>query len=161
MQTEERSVKNLELEIVEYRKRISELEQRLNSNGVKRPLNGASTDYHHANFRKFIEYAFYPMAIIDQNNKILNVNKQFQRCFGYDTTEISQVAVEKLVPNISIDPRHNFDINFNSEIGNRILGKQNDLTAYRKDGSEFPVEVGISYISSGDKYEIVATVIDV
>jgi PAS domain S-box-containing protein len=114
-----------------------------------------------AGYRDFLEYAFYPMALIDQDHKIVTINQQFQRCFGYNEAEIVHVEVENLVPEISIDPRHNFEIDFNNEAGNRILGRQNDLIAYRKDGSTFPVEVGISYITTDGESEILATIIDV
>ncbi|NIQ12576.1 MAG: PAS domain S-box protein, partial [Gammaproteobacteria bacterium] len=48
-----------------------------------------------------------------------------------------------------------------SDAGPRSMGANRELMALRKDGSEFPVEIGLGPVLIDDKKHVVATIIDI
>jgi len=164
IQLENEHVKDLEMEISSYKDRIQFLESQiadLKTNPATKVNGKTSSLLDYSKSQHLIEYAFYPSAIIDKKNNILNANKQFERSFGYSLKELSQLNIDILIPEISINARKNFNLKFQKDNDNRLLGKQSDLLAIHKSGKEIPVEVGVSYIKNEKGYEILATVIDV
>lgn len=85
MQVEKDYVKDLEIELSEYKKRIRFLEAQLNSVESKpnHKPNNTSTLNEYNKSHQLVEYAYYPTALIDKRNNVININKQFERFFGY------------------------------------------------------------------------------
>jgi PAS domain S-box-containing protein len=82
---------------------------------------------------------------IQQNGLIVDSNKSATRMFGWSKEEFLGRNISSIVPE-PIKSRHDANLlNFNPRIGiSHILGNGKLLLAERKDGSNFPVEVGIS-----------------
>ena len=90
------------------------------------------------------------MVIVDADGRIVLVNSQAQRLFGWERGELLGQAVEMLVP-----PRFRQDHaahrgGFFSRPKVRQMGAGLDLYGLRKDGSEFPVEISLSPIQTED-----------
>ena len=80
-----------------------------------------------------------------QNGEIVDCNKSATRMFGWTKEEFLGRNISSIVPE-PIKSRHDTNLlNFNPGSGiTHILGNGKLLLAERKDGSHFPVEVGIS-----------------
>ena len=81
--------------------------------------------------------------------------------FGYDKGELNNKPLETLIPsNYHKGHGHQFNSYYkNSE--KRSMGKGRALFAARKDGSTFPVEVGLNPFNVTDKKYVMALVIDI
>lgn len=98
-------------------------------------------------FRSLLESAPDAMVIVDQFGKIVLVNAETQRLFGYKSSELIGNKVEILIPT-SVRAHHvQLREEFTVRPLARKMGKGRQLTAVRKDGSEFPVEIALSPIT--------------
>jgi len=81
--------------------------------------------------------------------------------FGYKKVELLKVTVEDLIPE-SLRNRHEAHREgyfLNPHV--RPMGVGLELSAKRKDGSEFPVEISLSYVKAGDGLLTIAFITDV
>lgn len=101
-------------------------------------------------FNAFLEAASEGIGFVDTEGKIQSINKKILEMFGYSRDELINQPVEILIPE-RYRKRH---VNHRSEyIHNpfpRSMGTGLDIYAKRKDGSEFPIDVSLSYVDSGD-----------
>src|SRR5919109_4971786 len=87
-----------------------------------------------------------PTAIImvDQTGMIALINAQTERLFGYSRKEILGETVDILVPH-RFRPGHPvLRTSFFHSPTVRPMGAARDLFGLRKDGSEFPIEIGLN-----------------
>src|SRR5689334_16984522 len=112
-------------------------------------------------FEALFNFATIGMIVTDEHGKILNFNKFAELQFGYAKEEIINKAIEILLPlkyrNAHIKEREEFY----KQPAPRQMGHGRDLFALRKDGSEFPCEVSLSYYKIDDKTFVIAFVIDI
>ena len=98
-------------------------------------------------FRGIVETAPDGMIVTDERGSIILANPQIEAMFGYATGELQGRMIETLVPR-QIRERHpGLRQGFLREGGSRPMAARNtELRGVRKDGSEFPVEVGLSLL---------------
>jgi PAS domain S-box-containing protein len=90
-----------------------------------------------ANFRELLEQAPDAMVITNRDGKIVRVNEQTERIFGYRRDELLGMPVGVLVPDLA--PL------LASLAGQARLAKEGrELFGIRKDGSQFPAEISLS-----------------
>lgn len=119
--------------------------------------NGASP----SDLGGLLEAAPDAMVVIDQSGTIVLVNAQTEIVFGYTRAELLGQSVEILVP-ANLHDRHRLHRDdYVSEPHVRSMGSGLDLKARRKDGSEFPVEISLAPLKTGDQLLISAAVRDV
>ena len=108
-----------------------------------------------------LEAAPNGILVVDPAGHIRIVNNRLARMFGYHRDELIGQLVEVLVPN-RFRPNHpSLRAGFVAHPSTRPMGSGRDLYGCRKDGSEFPVEIGLSSFTSGDNEMSLATVIDI
>jgi PAS domain S-box-containing protein len=112
-------------------------------------------------FRLVVESSPASIVMVDKEGKINLVNSQTEKSFGYNRVELMGQTVEILVPerfrNEHIEYRKRFAMSPTS----RPMGEGRDLYALRKDGTEFPVEIGLSIIHSAEGAMILSSIIDI
>ena len=104
-----------------------------------------------------------PLGIVavDRDGRIVWANGRFEVLFGYARHQVLGETLELLVPE-RLRPGHvRHRAEFFAEPRVRPMGFGLDLTARRRDGSEFPVEISLSHIGGGDDALALAFVVDV
>ncbi len=112
-------------------------------------------------FRLVVESAPNAMILVNKEGNITLINKQTEELFGYDRRELIGHKLETLIPQRFRDghPKHR-DVFFTSPTV-RSMGAGRELFAARKDGSEFPVEIGLNPIETDDEMVVLASIIDI
>jgi len=111
-------------------------------------------------FRQLIEGAPIAMLMVDQGGKIELVNAQSESLFGYPREELIGRSVDMLLPQQLQASHKGLREHYHHEPDARRMGSGRELYARRKDGSEVPVEVGLSPIRTEDGLRIVSSLID-
>ncbi|MEZ4219837.1 MAG: ATP-binding protein [Polyangiaceae bacterium] len=111
--------------------------------------------------RLAIEGALYGLLAIEESGRIRFANATAARMFGYGRDELIGTTVEKLVP----DQWRNGHAKLRAKYGGspivREMGHGRYLYAQRKDGSVFPVEVGLNPIRAERELVTLCTVVDI
>jgi PAS domain S-box-containing protein len=114
-----------------------------------------------AQFRLAIEASPTGMIMVDPAGKIVLVNSQIERLFGFRRDELIGQTIEILVPERFRVKHPGFRREFASEPRFRPMGAGRDLYGLRKDGSEFPVEIGLNPIRTPDGFFVLSSVVDI
>ncbi len=112
-------------------------------------------------FRLVLDAAPNAMIMVDSAGVISFANAPAATVFGYSLSELIGRAIETLIPERFRDRHVGDRKGFLSEPSSRAMGAGRDLFGRRKDGSEFPVEVGLSPIHTTEGLFILASVIDI
>lgn len=112
-------------------------------------------------FRLAIEAAPTGMMMIDREGRIVLVNEELERLFGYARGELIGKSVEMLVP-AALRGRHaGLRQEFSEEPKTRAMGAGRDLYGLRSDGSEVPVEIGLNPLQMGGADFVLSSVVDI
>jgi methyl-accepting chemotaxis protein len=112
-------------------------------------------------YQQVFEAAPTAFIAITQAGIIQMVNAQTEKLFGYRRDELVGQPVEMLVPlRFRANHPRNRDSFFVSPQP-RLMGAGRDLAGLRKDGTEFPIEIGLSSFVSGGETMALATVADI
>ena len=113
-----------------------------------------------ARFRATVESAPTAMIMIDGAGRIVLVNQETSQLFGYERDELMNQKVEVLVPKRFARAHPELRVNYFAESGARRMGAGRDLFGLRKDGSEFPVEIGLNPIETDEGQFVLAAIVD-
>ncbi len=113
------------------------------------------------NFQLIVEAAPNAMVMIDGAGTIVLVNAQTERIFGYSRGELLGASVEMLVPHRFRGEHPGMRAAFFAEPRARPMGVGRDLFALRKDGSELPVEIGLTPIETEEGMMVLAAIVDI
>ena len=112
-------------------------------------------------FRDAIEAAPSGMILADAEGRISYANARARAWFGYAAHEFRNLSIEDLVP-LSLRDSHRRDrAEFARRPAPRAMGAGRELRARRKDGSEFPIEIGLSPVPAEGESLVIAAVVDV
>ena len=112
-------------------------------------------------FRQVVEWAPNAIVMIGSTGLIEMVNAQTERVFGYTRDELLGKPVEMLVPE-RYRPNHpGLRTSFFANPVSRPMGAGRDLYGLRKDGSEFPVEIGLNPIATEDGTLVLSAIVDI
>jgi len=112
-------------------------------------------------FRLAVEAAPNAIIMVAENGEIILINSQAEKYFGYQRSELIGASIDRLVPNQYTAIHSNHRAEFLSAPQKRNMGVGRDLYALRKDGSEFPVEIGLAPITTDEGTFVLATIVDI
>jgi PAS domain S-box-containing protein len=112
-------------------------------------------------FVGLLESATDAILTVDANGHITYANRRTTECFGYSLPELLGMEIEQLLPQASRAAHRGYRDAFIREPRVRPMTPDLDLSARRKDGTVFPVEVGLSPVTGQKGLQILATIRDV
>ncbi len=136
-----------------YRAKL-ELEQRVEERTGK--LHQA-----HKRIGDLLETSPDAMVIVNRQGRIVRVNAQTERMFGFQRMELMGQPVEILIPARYRFPHQSHRDNFFTNPAIRPMGVGQDLLAFRKDGQEFPVEISLNPLATEEGPLVCAAIRDI
>jgi len=121
------------------------------------------TERRHAEemFRLAVEASPSAMVMIDRNRVMVMVNTEVERLFGFRREELVGKPVDAVVPERYRPECRQLLEDFMANPQARRIGGGRDLFGQRKDGTEFPVEVGLNPIRLGEEVLILSVIVDI
>jgi PAS domain S-box-containing protein len=112
-------------------------------------------------FERIVEAAPCGMVMISAHGGIVLVNPQAESMFAYARNELLGLPLETLLPERFRAAHGAHRQNFAAKPSLRQMGAGRDLTARRKDGSEFPVEISLSPVPGDEGGLVLAAITDI
>src|SRR5450631_4835879 len=112
-------------------------------------------------FEKLLEAVPDALVGMDQKGVIRFVNRQTESLFGYDRDDLIGQPIETLVPEslLQIYAEHRED--YFADPRTRSSGLDVVLSGRQQDGTEFPINVSLSHIDTGDVLLVITAVREV
>ena len=112
-------------------------------------------------YRGLLEAAPDAMVVVSQTGEIVLVNVQTEKQFGYSRDELIGRKVTEIIP-IGFAERLVADkLRSPEEALAQVIGTGIELTALRRDGGEFPIEIMLSPLESVDGILVTAAIRDI
>jgi PAS domain S-box-containing protein len=112
-------------------------------------------------FRVAVEAAPNAMIMADHEGKMTLVNTQTERLFGYTRAELLGQPIEILVPERFRSGHLDFRAAFYANPSARPMGSGRDLFGLRRDGAEFPIEIGLNPIETSEGTFVLSSIADI
>jgi len=114
-----------------------------------------------ARYRGLLEAAPDAMVIADADGRVILINAETERLFGYTRDELVGKPVELLVPGQSREKHPQLRQGYTAHPHTRVMDGDADLRGLRKDGSEFPAEIALSPLETADGVLVTAAIRDI
>jgi len=112
-------------------------------------------------FREIFQSMSEGIIMVNPQGVIMAANPVAEQLFGYVASELVGLPLEQLLPERYRRGHVNFRQAFNSNPFPRRMGAGRDLTALRRDGSEFPVEISLSFTKVNSELLVMAFISDI
>jgi PAS domain S-box-containing protein len=101
------------------------------------------------------------LVAVNQQGVIIQVNSQTEALFAYTRGELIGQRIEMLVPERQRGQHQQHRASYHEKPKIRRMGSGLDLYGRRRDGSEFPVEISLSPVGSGDQMLVLSAIRDI
>ena len=101
------------------------------------------------------------MVVVNRDGIIVQINAQTEDLFGFTRDELIGQRVEMLVPERQRGQHHHHRERFAEQPKIRRMGAGLELYGRRRDGSEFPVEISLSPVATGDGLLVLSAIRDI
>ena len=101
------------------------------------------------------------VVAVDRDGIIVQLNSQTQELFGYNRDELIGQNIEILVPETYRSQHHQRRESFAQTPKTRRMGAGLDLYGRRQNGSEFPVEISLSPVSTEKEWFVLSAIRDI
>jgi diguanylate cyclase (GGDEF)-like protein/PAS domain S-box-containing protein len=112
-------------------------------------------------FRATFEFAPVGMIMTDATGSIVLINAEAERMFGYKHEELLNKKVDVLMPDRFRSDHPNHRARFLAAPHARPMGVGRELFGLRKDGSEFPTEIGLSPVKTDQGLFMLSAIVDI
>ena len=109
-------------------------------------------------FRLALEAAPAGMLMMDSAGRIVLVNAQIEKLFGYERSELIGQSLEMLLPDRY---RAGRSLSRQSPADGRARQRWTDVYGLRKDGSEIPIEIGLNPLRTPEGAFVLSSVVDI
>jgi PAS domain S-box-containing protein len=116
---------------------------------------------HASRAEAILEVAPDAIVGVDPNGRILLMNAEAERLFGYGRDELLDEPVDILVPEAARGMHPGYRSRYFAAPVPRLMGAGIELAGRRKDGSEFPAEIFLSGVDTDEGPMVAAAVRDV
>ncbi len=124
-------------------------------------INHPIVSFGEANYREFLESAPDALLLTNRAGAILFVNAQAESLFGYTRAELLGAPIERLLPE-RFRVRHvEYRAGYCASPRFRPMGSCTGLYGVRKDGTELPVDICLSYHQTENDLIVMAAIRDV
>lgn len=113
------------------------------------------------NFRAVVESAPNALVISDMSGKISLVNNKARKIFGFEGNELIGSSLNVIVPERFRHAHNKKQPDYFRNPQPRNFDILHDLYAQKKDGTEFPVEIGITPIKTKEGTVALASIVDI
>jgi PAS domain S-box-containing protein len=127
---------------------------------VKRPV-GEESQESEARYRGLLEAAPDAMVVVDQAGDIVLLNLQAEKKFGYKRDELLRQPVTNIIPEGFAERLIADDLRSAADALAQQIGTGIELSARRKDGTEFPIEIMLSPLVSAEGILVTAAIRDI
>ncbi len=111
--------------------------------------------------RAVVESAPVGLLVVDTDGRMVLVNRQVEQMFGYSREDLLGKPVEKLIPARFAESHPSFRSDYLSRPRVREMGAGRELFGVRKDGSELPVEIGLTPVASAEGLFVIGSIVDI
>jgi PAS domain S-box-containing protein len=112
-------------------------------------------------FTQVVEASPSALVLVGQSGQIEMVNRQTERMFGHDRSALLGEPLEILLPRRFRCRHAELQNGFLADMSTRAMGEGRDLFGLRKDGTEFPLEIGLNPIDIEGERKVLAAILDV
>jgi PAS domain S-box-containing protein len=102
------------------------------------------------------------LLAVDQKGCIVVANGQAEQMFGFESREMPGRQIEELIPQRLRSNHKSLREGFLARPSRRLMGAGRDLFGLRRDGREFPLEIGLVPLGTTEKLEyVLVSVVDI
>lgn len=112
-------------------------------------------------FRQLVQAAPDGIVIMDSAHRLVSVNDQAERLFGYQADELNGQLHRRLLPARFLQRHDQHQAFFLEHPSTRPMGSDLELYGLRKDGSEFPLEISLSPLPTPEGLQVICIVRDI
>lgn len=112
-------------------------------------------------FRNVFEASPYGLLMVNQQGLIFMANRRIETIFGYATYELEGQPLSVLIPDRYREDHGEKMRSYRNKMETRMMGENRDLTGLHRDGSEVPVEIGLSPVQWKEQKMTLAAITDI
>jgi len=126
---------------------------------IKRELTKKQADKRY--YGSLFESATEGILLVDGDTKIILANPAAEKLFGFKADELVGSKITMLIPHKFHERHKHYHADYYKNPETRVMGAGRDLSALRKDGTEFPVEVSLSSFKDKGTTFVIAFIVDI